>query len=1275
MGGGRIHSLPPENASVSASAVAIGNTKLSDAPVLFFVYFHKAFRAQLVELRRFATDAAEANNSSRDLAVELSRKFEFLKLVYKYHSAAEDEVIFSALDARVKNIVSNYSLEHAGTDDLFTSVFHWLHVLEEEIGSTSDVLRQVIICIGTIQSSICQHMLKEELQVFPLLIEKFSFKEQASLVWQFICSVPVMVLEDFLPWMMSYLSHEEKTEVENCIKDVVPIEDSLQQVIRSWLLDDKGQSCGGIPTEIMKGVHYVDVSKNMKKLPQTHESSGCFQRFWQWSKKSLHIPNVGGHSPIHGLHLFQNAIEKDLRDIREGLSQAKFPSLSLDLDVLMARLNFLADVLVSYSNAFKRFLHPVLEEMTDRRSSNTAQFTIDGCLENFQRLLYKSADDKSRTANFLFQLQEELENLIVQVTKQFSLQRTKVFPFITKNCNHEMQKQLLYTSIHVLPLGLLKCVILWFSAHLSEEESQSILQFLSLEDFSSKKSFACLLLQWLRFGYSGKTSVESFWKQLAVMFKVRCSCQKENNTKEASGSFSDQAQLELCKGSKDDLLVCPWKKNKSSTCLLSRDLGAGDMYETPYSSRMNQQMIFSGKHKPPLHLPEFFGEKNMDDPLIMNVKPIDLLFFFHKAMKMDLDYLVCGSARLAADFCFLTEFQQRFQMIKFLYQIHSDAEDEIAFPALEAKGRLRNISHSFSIDHELETKHFDKVSFILNEMSELNMLVSTINPRAADHRKMKYERLCLSLQEIGKSMHKLLSEHIQHEETELWGLFRNCFAIEEQEKIIGCMLGRISGEILQDMIPWLMESLSSDEQLAAMSLWRQVTRKTMFVEWLTEWYNGHVIQDEVGEANNDPFEDSDPLEIVWKYLFETNADGDRGSIGSYLVELPETYLTGNMNKSPSDNNVEVGNKEKKDLECSESKKICRGADKMEDNEKTDINYQTRSPAQTFRMSQKVSRFGQSKKYEQLLTISEEELVAVIKKISCDSSMDPRKKSYIKQNLLMSRWNISQRAYSLEPSSLLSDMETVPGQHPSYRDPHSLIFGCNHYKRNCKLLAPCCDKLFTCIRCHDEEADHSVDRKQITKMMCMKCLLIQPIGANCSNTSCKSSMGKYFCKICKLYDDERKIYHCPYCNLCRVGKGLGIDYFHCMKCNACMSRTLAEHVCREKCLEDNCPICHEYIFTSNSPVKALPCGHLMHSSCFQEYTCSHYTCPICSKSLGDMQVYFKMLDALLAEEKMPDEYSNKTQIILCNDCGRKGNVPYHWLYHKCTTCGSYNSRLL
>ncbi|KAG2321919.1 hypothetical protein Bca52824_015132 [Brassica carinata] len=917
-----------------------GKTKLADAPVLFFVYFHKAFRTQLVELRRFATDAAAAGSFSGELAEELRRKLEFLKLVYKYHSSAEDEVIFLALDERVKNIVSNYSLEHAGTDDLFSSVFHWLHVREEELGNVSDVLREVILCIDTIQSFICQHMLKEEWQVFPLLIEKFPFREQASLVWQFICSVPMMVLEDFLPWMMSYLSHEEKTEVVNCMKDVVPNEDLLQQVISSWLINNIQSTCVD-STKIINWVQYVDVSKNTK----TH--------LGDMSPEDI----FNGHSLIHGLQLYQNAVEKDLTDIHEGLCQAKSPSLSLDLDEVMAR------------NAFNKFFHPVLEEIA---SSGANQFTIDVCLENFQKFRYKSDDAKMRTEGFLLKLQEKLESLILQVTKQFSLQRAEVFPIINKNCNHEVQRQLLYTSIHVLPYGLLKCIIPWFFSHLSQEESQSILHFLTLE--------------WLPFGFSGKTYVESFWKQL---FEMLCFSKKKLTEK------------------------------------------------TSYSS----QLLFSGNLRPcPLH---------MDDPFTMDRKPIDLFFFFHKAVKTDLDYL-----------------------------IHSDA----AFQALEAKGKLQNITHSFSTDHELETKHFDKVSFILNEMSDLNILVSI----------MKYERLCLSLQEICRSMHKILSEHLKQEETELWGMSRDCFDIEEQEKIIGCMLGRISGEILKDMIPWLMDSLTSDEQHDAMSLWLQATRGTMFADWLNEWYNGHIIQEQVGESNKD----SDPLDDH-RYI--------------HLIEM----LT--------------------------------------------VGYLAASTT--------------------------------------------------------------------------------------------------------KILAPCCDQLFTCIQCHDEEDDHS--------MMCMKCFLIQPIGASCSNTSCKLSMGEYFCKICKLYDDERSIYHCPYCNLCRVGEGLGIDYFHCMKCNACMSCSLTEHVCWDNWLEVDCPICHENIFTSRTMVKPLPCGHLMHSTCFHEYTRSHYTCPVCSKSVGDMKVYFKMLDALLAKEKMSDEYANKTQVI----CGRKGDAPYHWLYHRCTSCSSYNSKLL
>jgi len=47
----------------------------------------------------------------------------------------------------------------------------------------------------------------------------------------------------------------------------------------------------------------------------------------------------------------------------------------------------------------------------------------------------------------------------------------------------------------------------------------------------------------------------------------------------------------------------------------------------------------------------------------------------------------------------------------------------------------------------------------------------------------------------------------------------------------------------------------------------------------------------------------------------------------------------------------------------------------------------------------------------------------------------------------------------------------------------------------------------------------------------------------------------------------------------------------------------------------------------------PCGHFMHSHCFAAYTRYSYTCPVCFKSLGDMSVYWKMIDSLLAAGKL------------------------------------------
>ncbi len=112
------------------------------------------------------------------------------------------------------------------------------------------------------------------------------------------------------------------------------------------------------------------------------------------------------------------------------------------------------------------------------------------------------------------------------------------------------------------------------------------------------------------------------------------------------------------------------------------------------------------------------------------------------------------------------------------------------------------------------------------------------------------------------------------------------------------------------------------------------------------------------------------------------------------------------------------------------------------------------------------------------------------------------------------------------------------------------------------------------------------RNLITTMMCMHCSTVQDAGQDCINEACGKRVAKYYCKECKLWDDDprKNIYHCYDCGICRIGKGLGIDYFHCQVCNVCMAIGLkGRHKCIERNLESDCPICGEYMFTSTSTV--------------------------------------------------------------------------------------------
>ncbi|CAB4265061.1 unnamed protein product [Prunus armeniaca] len=1159
----------------SPSKTCLKNSALK-SPILIFLLFHKAIRSELDGLHRAAMAFATSQAPSADIEPLLER-YHFLRAIYKHHCNAEDEVIFPALDIRVKNVARTYSLEHEGESVLFDQLFE---LLNSNMQNEESYRRELASCTGALQTSISQHMSKEEEQVFPLLIEKFTFEEQASLVWQFLCSIPVNMMAEFLPWLSSSISSDEHQDMRKYLSKVIPEEKLLQQVVFAWMegakvSESKNNSNGQFQDSAKKGQCACQSSKTSKRKRVEIKSDNS----------STIISN-----PIDEILLWHNAIKRELNDIVEASRRIQLSGDFSDLSAFNKRLQFIAEVCIFHSIAEDKVIFPALDaELTFAQEHAEEEIQFDKLrhlMESIQR-----AGANSSTSEFYMKLCSHADQIIDSILKHFQNEELQVLPLARKHFSPKIQRKLLYQSLCLMPLKLIECVLPWLVGSLSEEQASSFLQNIRIAAPASDSALVTLFSGWACKGRSANICLSSHIQtdgaddnqrpvKSVSLISEAAACQAMESVNTLQSSCGNQTCCVPGLGVNDSNLGVGSLTAAKSLRALSFNPSAPSLN----SSLFNWEIDVS------------FTDTNSAP------RPIDNIFKFHKAIRKDLEYLDVESGKLNdCNETFIRHFTGRFRLLWGLYRAHSNAEDDIVFPALESKETLHNVSHAYTLDHKQEEKLFEDISSVLSELSQLSEFKSTGNFSDDSTRSgfnsfehndtlRKYNELATKLQGMCKSIRVTLDQHVFREELELWPLFDKHFSVEEQDKIVGRIIGTTGAEVLQSMLPWVTDVLTQEEQNKLMDTWKQATKNTMFSEWLNEWWDGTP----AASSHTETLENC-----------------------SSLVSGADAYES----LGHSDDTFKPGWKD------------------------------------IFRMNQN-------------------ELESEIRKVSRDSTLDPRRKAYLIQNLMTSRWIASQQKSPQASAVEGSNGEDLLGCSPSFCDSEKQVFGCEHYKRNCKVRAVCCGKLFTCRFCHDNVSDHSMDRKATSEMMCMRCLKIQPVGPVCTTPSCGGfSMANYYCSICKFFDDERTVYHCPSCNLCRVGKGLGIDFFHCMACNCCLGMKLLDHKCRERGLEINCPICCDFLFTSSATVRALPCGHYMHSACFQAYTCSHYVCPICSKSLGDMAVYFGMLDALLASEELPEEYRDRCQDILCNDCDKKGTAPFHWLYHKCGSCGSYNTKVI
>jgi len=549
--------------------------------------------------------------------------------------------------------------------------------------------------------------------------------------------------------------------------------------------------------------------------------------------------------------------------------------------------------------------------------------------------------------------------------------------------------------------------------------------------------------------------------------------------------------------------------------------------------------------------------------------------------------------------------------------------------------------------------------------------------------------MATEIHEKTSSLMEHLMEHLEKEETQCMPLVVKLLNKEEINDLVGQIMGKRSSETIAEIMSMAIENLEEKDREEMVKHMKQAMVGTFFEKWLamSGW---SIFSNKTSSLSEEDKHDvkinvKNPI----KHVIEDSSDDIEHPATKKIRAMSADEL---ITEAKSSNNPITSQQELERL----IRAVATNPSLSTIQKYTTIQGLRDSVWKSNKLNNQVA--------PQLLSphsLSGNLDGAVRSTASASSNTrDKRERlptAYYKKNRkgkVELMWNSKQPqekfSETIKEVPLFTTSELVPTYHDGAT---GSVLGCPHYARSCKLRHPTSGRLYSCRLCCEQERenplknqDSNLDRYAVTEIYCVRCSTLQPAGKSCINPDCESQQdkkqqdpfAKYYCKICNLYDDEpnKNIFHCPFCNVCRIGKGLGIDYRHCMRCNACVSLTDDNHRCIPQKLQSVCPICHESMSESTEPLRGLKCGHAMHLSCFVMYSRGGaYTCPLCKKSMEDMKEYFSMLDAAVRMQPMPDAYQSTVSNIYCQDCNKTSDVKYHFVGCKCNLCGSYNTREL
>ena len=198
--------------------------------------FHNAFRRDVSQIDATAFEAARNGG-------DLTSVFDRLRIVGEildYHAKGEEAAVFPAVDKLAPLVARAYFLDHRELDTMV-----------DGLGAMRETPDPLITARATavLESHLRIHLDKEDVHLYPILRERTTESEQASVVAMMSRKVPSERFPAMVQWLLPLLDFDDRVVItEGWMKLMPPqVFANLKPLMRKIMAEDWGDLAQRIP--------------------------------------------------------------------------------------------------------------------------------------------------------------------------------------------------------------------------------------------------------------------------------------------------------------------------------------------------------------------------------------------------------------------------------------------------------------------------------------------------------------------------------------------------------------------------------------------------------------------------------------------------------------------------------------------------------------------------------------------------------------------------------------------------------------------------------------------------------------------------------------------------------------------------------------------------------------------------------------------------------------------------------------------------------------------